>query len=142
MILVAWQRRFAASLGWTGGVLLAAAVIRLVLMALPQNEWERSVPPQPWLLLRNLPLMLQGPGVAALILRDASRHGDRGFAWMGTWILESFASYLPVILFVQAVLAVGMLMIPKTLAYLACARLVWRLYFAPSAIILRAGAQT
>lgn len=129
LVLIAWQRRFAKPLGLVGGVLLLAAIVRLGLMTLPQNDWNSSVPPQPWSLIRNLPLMLQGLGVAALILRDATRARDRAFQWIGVWILVSFAFYLPVILFVQLMPVLGMLMIPKTLAYLACAWIVFRYFF-------------
>ncbi|MBK8050454.1 MAG: DUF2807 domain-containing protein [Anaerolineales bacterium] len=83
-------------------------------MVPPANEWNNIVPPQPWSLVRNLPLMLQGLGVAYLILRDARTAHDRPFVWIGVSILVSYACYLPVILFVQQAPAVGMLMIPKT----------------------------
>jgi hypothetical protein len=63
--------------------------------------------------------MILGLGVAYLILRDATRLRDRTFRWIGVSILVSYACYLPVILFVQQAPALGMLMIPKTLAYLA-----------------------
>jgi hypothetical protein len=122
-----WQRRFHKPLGWFGWLLLGAAVVRLALMAFPQNEWNSAVPPQPWSLYRNLPLMVQGLGVAFLILRDAFAARDfvagrdRAFQWVGVMILVSYAFYTPVILFVQAVPAIGMLMIPKTLAYVAIA---------------------
>jgi hypothetical protein len=63
--------------------------------------------------------MVQGLGVAYLILRDARLAHDRTFEWIGAMILVSYACYLPVILFVQQVPAIGMLMIPKTMAYVA-----------------------
>jgi hypothetical protein len=58
-------------------------------------------------------------GVAYLILRDAREAGDRAFTWIGIMVLVSYACYIPVILFVQQVLTIGMLMIPKTMAYVA-----------------------
>jgi hypothetical protein len=88
-------------------------------MLLPVNEWNSVVPPQPWSTVRNLPLMLQGLGLAYLILRDARAAGDRTFTWIGISILVSYACYMPVIFFVQQVPIIGMLMIPKTLAYVA-----------------------
>jgi hypothetical protein len=104
---------------------LGAAVLRLILMLLPVNEWNSVVPPQPWSTVRNLPLMLQGLGLAYLILRDALAAGDRTFTWIGISILVSYACYIPVIFFVQQVPIVGMLMIPKTLAYVAIGFLVY-----------------
>jgi hypothetical protein len=63
--------------------------------------------------------MIQGLGLAYLILRDATRRHDRTFTWIGVSILVSYACYLPVILYVQKLPLLGMLMIPKTLAYVA-----------------------
>lgn len=129
VMVLLWQRRFHKPLGWFGWLLLGAAVVRLGLMVFPQNEWNNVVPPQPWSLYRNLPLMVQGLGVAFLILRDAFVARDRAFQWVGVMILVSYAFYTPVILFVQAVPAIGMLMIPKTLAYVAIAVLGYLSFF-------------
>ncbi len=126
LVLLAWAERFERPLGVIGWVLLLAAAARLVLMVPAANQWGSAVPPQPWSLVRNLPLMVQGLGVAALILWDAARTRDRLFTWVGVSILASYAFYLPVILFVQRAPLVGMLMIPKTLAYVAIALLAYR----------------
>jgi len=125
LMLFVWQRRFQKSLGWLGILLLAAAAVRLAVMVFPQNQWNSSVPPWNWSLARNLPLTIQGLGVAYLILRDASREKDRVFQWIGIMILVSFAFYIPVILFVQQAPMLGMLMIPKTMAYVAIAWLAY-----------------
>ena len=90
-------------------------------MALPQNAWESVVPPQPWSTIRNVPLMVLGLGTAYLILRDAIATHDRTFTWIGAMILVSYACYAPVIFFVQQNPMIGMLMIPKTMAYVAIA---------------------
>lgn len=126
LILLVWQDRFDRSLGWFGVLLLVMAALRLVLMIPAVNQWNSVVPPQPWSLVRNAPLVVQGLGVAYLILRDAHTVRDRTFIWIGISILVSYACYLPVILFVQQVPLVGMLMIPKTLAYIAVAVLAYR----------------
>ncbi len=121
LTLMIWQRRYQKPYGWFGALLFAAAAFRLVIMLFPANEWNSVVPPQPWSLIRNAPLIIQGLGVAYLILRDSRAVGDRPFTWVGVMILLSYAFYLPVILFVQQVPTIGMLMIPKTLAYVAIA---------------------
>jgi len=121
LVLVVWSRRFDKPFGWFGVLLLAAGIIRLIYMGLPGNEWNSVVPPHPYSLYRNLFLMVQGLGVAYLILRDAMAQQDRTFLWIGICILISYAFYIPVILFVQQIPAIGMLMIPKTLAYVAIA---------------------
>jgi hypothetical protein len=125
-VLFIWKTRFGRPLGWFGYVLLAAAGIRLIVMIPAANEWNNVVPPQPWSFYRNLPLIIQGLGVAFLILRDARALHDRTFTWIGVMILASYAFYTPVILFVQEVPFVGMLMIPKTLAYVAIAIIGYR----------------
>jgi hypothetical protein len=126
LMLMAWRARFGQAYGWFGILLFAAAAVRLVLMALPQNEWGRAVPLQPWSTIRNIPLMVQGLGLAFLILRDALAARDRAFTGVGISILVSYACYMPVIFFVQRVPALGMLMIPKTMAYVAIAIIAYR----------------
>lgn len=126
LVLDTWRVRFHKQYGRFEYVLLAAAVVRLVVMALPQNAWESVTPPQPWSTIRNLPLMLLGLGAAALILRDARAVHDRPFFWIGVMILVSYACYAPVIFFVQQNPLIGMLMIPKTMAYLAIAVIAYK----------------
>lgn len=126
LMLVVWHMRFDKTYGWFGGLLFASAFVRFILMLPAQNDWNSAVPPQPWSLYRNLPLVVLGLGVAYLMLRDAVARGDRTIVWIGGMILVSYAFYTPVILFVQTVPAVGMLMIPKTLAYLVMAFVGYR----------------
>jgi hypothetical protein len=128
-----WRLRYNKPLGIAGWFLLALGVFRLIIMLFPQNEWSSVVPPQPWGLIRNLPLIIMGLGVMILILRDAYRTQDRPFKWIGWCILASYAFYTPVILWVQQVPMLGMLMIPKTLAYVAIAVIAYRaLYTRPA----------
>jgi hypothetical protein len=119
IMLGLWRERFQRKFGWFEYLLLAAGFLRLAIMLLPGNQWNNVVPPQPMSTLRNLPLIVQGLGVAYLILRDAGKVKDRAFQWIGAMILVSYACYIPVILFVQQSPLIGMLMIPKTLAYVA-----------------------
>jgi len=126
LILFVWRTRFDRAFGWFEYGLLVAAALRLGLMLLPANDWNSTVPPQPWSTVRNLPLMVQGLGVAYLILRDAQRNGDTTFMWIGVMILVSYACYIPVVLRVQRAPMLGMLMIPKTVAYLVIGCLGYR----------------
>ncbi len=128
-VLFIWQERYQQPLGWFGWLLVGSAFVRLAVMALPGNQWNAVVPPQPMSLVRNLFLTISGLGVAYLILRDAARNDDRVFTWIGISILVSYAFYIPVILFVQTVPLVGMLMIPKTLAYVAIALIAYQNLF-------------
>ena len=121
LVLMIWHKRFKKPYGWLGLLLFAAALVRLVIMAFPQNQWNRTVPLWGWSMARNLPLLLQGLGVAYLILRDAAVLKDRTFTKIGWMIIASYTFYTPVILFIQRVPMLGMLMIPKTMAYVAIA---------------------
>ena len=122
MLLVdIWHLRFKKPLGFFGWFLLAAGIARLVILLFPQNAWGQVVAPYDWSLLRNSLLVIQGVGVTVLILRDAIRAHDKPFIWIGAMIVVSFAFYAPVILWVQWVPLLGMLMIPKTCAYLVIA---------------------
>ena len=134
-----WRLRFHKPLGVAGWFLLATGVFRLIIMLFPQNDWSQVVPPQPWGLIRNIPLMILGLGVMILILRDAYRTNDRPFKWIGWMIAASYAFYTPVILFVQQAPMLGMLMIPKTLAYVAIAVIAYRaLYTQPEEVVTAA----
>lgn len=126
LMLMMWQARYQKPYGWFGALLFAMAGLRLLLMIPAANQWNSVTPPQPWSIIRNLPLMVLGLGVAFLFLRDARRTHDRPFIWVGGLIVLSYAMYTPVILFVQQAPIVGMLMIPKTLAYLGVALVLWR----------------
>jgi hypothetical protein len=134
LMLDVWRLRFNKKLGGFEYLLLAAAAVRLVMMALPVNEWGRIEPPLPWGIYRNIPLMIQGLGVMFLILRDARAAQDRTFGWIGAMILVSYAFYMPVILWSSQAPMLGMLMIPKTMAYVAIAVIAYRaLYTRPNA---------
>jgi hypothetical protein len=126
LMVVVWRLRFQKPLGWFGWFLLAAGLVRMAVMVFPQNEWWQVTAPYNWSLLRNSFLVIQGLGVMALILRDAVRSNDRSFCWIGIMIALSFLFYAPVILWVQWVPLLGMLMIPKTCAYLAVAMIAYK----------------
>ncbi len=126
LLVYIWRRRFDKPAGWFTNLLLAAGVVRLIMMALPGNDWGSVLPPQPMSLYRNLPLILQGAGAIGLVLVHAYRQRDVTFQWIGWMIVVSFGFYIPVILFAQEVPWLGLLMIPKTCAYLAVAFIAYR----------------
>ena len=119
LMLEVWRLRFHRRYGTFEYFLIIVGATRLYMLTLSVNEWWRVVPEQPWSTIRNIPLMIQGLGLAYLILRDAIANHDTTFRWIGISILVSYACYLPVILFVQQAPIIGMLMIPKTMAYVA-----------------------
>ena len=124
-----WRLRFRKPLGIAGWTLLGAGIVRLIIMAFPANHWEQIVPPYDWSLLRNALLVVQGVGVMILILRDAFRTDDTAFKWIGAMIALSYAFYAPVILWSAQIPMLGMLMIPKTCAYIAIAIIGYRALF-------------
>lgn len=129
LMLFAWRERFDKEFGLFEYVLLGAAAARFVIMIFPANAWNSSEPPQPWSTYRNIPLIITGLGVAYLILRDAIATRDKPFLWIGILIVVSYLCYMPVVFFVQRAPATGMLMIPKTMAYVAIAWIAFRALF-------------
>jgi hypothetical protein len=130
MILVdVWHLYFSKKMNWFAAILLATGIIRLVIMAMPGNEWGNVIPPQPMGIIRNIPLMIQGIGVMILIFIDAFKTNDATFKWIGAMIFTSYFFYTPVILFVDRAPLLGMLMIPKTLAYIAIAVIAYRAFY-------------
>ena len=70
-----------------------------------------------WGICRNIPFALLGILVIVLFYRSAKERGDEAFGWMWLTIVLSFGFYIPVVLWAEGVPMIGMLMIPKTCAY-------------------------
>ena len=94
---------------------LAAA--RVILCMMPQNRWLSASSPLSWGIYRNIPFALMGLLIIVLFYGSAKEHGDRAFRWMWLTIVLSFGFYIPVVLWADTVPMIGMLMIPKTCAY-------------------------
>jgi hypothetical protein len=99
---------------WTMQALLAA---RLIVMALPGNAWESGASPFAMGLFRNLFLILPGAVLAARFILDGRGFKDRSLTLVGWCMAASFACYAAVILLNDAFPMIGMLMLPKTVAY-------------------------
>lgn len=93
------------------------AVLRVALCAFPQNQWLTYHQPLLWGILRNIPFAIMGILLIVVFAQEAKRANDRVFRFMWLAITLSFLFYLPVVLFAEVFPLVGMLMIPKTLAY-------------------------
>lgn len=93
------------------------ALARIALCLMPQNAWTSAAPPLSWGIYRNIPFALLGALIVVLFFRSASEKQDRPFRFLWLTVVLSFACYIPVVLFADQVPAVGMLMIPKTCAY-------------------------
>ena len=93
------------------------AALRVALCAFPQNQWLTYHQPLLWGILRNIPFAVMGILLIVVFAQEAKRANDRVFRFMWLAITLSFLFYLPVVLFAEVFPLVGMLMIPKTLAY-------------------------
>ena len=95
----------------------ALAAMRIILCLMPQNEWLSAASPLSWGIYRNIPFTILGIMMIILFYREAKANSDTSFRWMWLAITLSFACYISVVLFSDAVPVTGMLMIPKTCAY-------------------------
>ncbi len=111
------KRRYGLHSRALTGAVYALAAARIGLCLFPQNAWLSANPPLSWGIWRNVPFALLGALVIVVFLRGARQAGDRAFRWMWLAIVLSFAFYIPVVLWADIVPLVGMLMIPKTCAY-------------------------
>lgn len=91
--------------------------LRIVLCLFPQNEWLSAASPLSWGIYRNIPFALLGLLIIVLFFKSAKENNDKAFRFMWLTIVLSFGFYIPVVLFADAIPLIGMLMIPKTCAY-------------------------
>lgn len=118
LLYYVWRQRY--HIEGRGGLTAAVYILaglRIVLCMLPQNQWLRADAPLSWGIYRNIPFALLGLLMIVLFYRSAARHKDRAFRWMWLTTVLSFAFYIPVVLWADAIPLIGMLMIPKTCAY-------------------------
>lgn len=118
LMVKVWKTRFDKNYSWFSYLLFGSGLVRLIIMLFPANEWGSISAPFEWVMYRNLPLMVLGFGVTYLFISSAIKEKDVTFKWIGIMIILSYAFYIPVILFAHLNPTIGMLMIPKTVAYL------------------------
>lgn len=93
------------------------AAVRVILCLFPQNEWTKQNASLTWGIYRNIPFALLGLLIIILFFQSARKQQDKTFRWMWLTIVLSFGFYIPVVLWADAIPLIGMLMIPKTCAY-------------------------
>ena len=118
LLYYVWRIRYHVQ----GGTALSACVcllaaLRIILCLFPQNEWTSADAPLSWGIYRNIPFVLLGVLIIVLFYKKTHETNDRAFRFMWLAIVLSFGFYIPVVLFADAVPMIGMLMIPKTCAY-------------------------
>ena len=95
----------------------ALALLRIVLCLMPQNAWTSPEAPLSWGIYRNIPFTILGILIIVLFYQSAKEKQDKPFRFLWLTVVLSFTFYIPVVLFADTVPVVGMLMIPKTCAY-------------------------
>lgn len=95
----------------------ALAGIRIALCMMPQNDWLSANAPLSWGIYRNIPFAVLGLLMIVLFYKSAKENNDTSFQWMWLTIVLSFGFYIPVVLWADVIPMIGMLMIPKTCAY-------------------------
>ncbi len=102
--------------GTTVAVYLLSA-LRIILCLFPQNRWLHADSPLSWGIYRNIPFALLGLLIILLFYKSAKEQKDKAFRYMWLTIVLSFGFYIPVVLWADRIPMIGMLMIPKTCAY-------------------------
>lgn len=118
LLYYVWRERYQVKgkQGVTVAVYLFSA-LRIVLCLLPQNEWLSETAPLSWGIYRNIPFTFLGILIIVLFYKSAKEQQDKAFKWMWLTIVLSFGFYIPVVLWADRIPLIGMLMIPKTCAY-------------------------
>ena len=98
-------------------IIWVSAAIRVVLCLFPQNNWFQPEGSPAWGIYRNVPFAVTGLCLVILFFLSGNV-GGYGLWLMGIAIIISFACYFPVVLWGKKKPMVGMLMMPKTMAYI------------------------
>lgn len=118
LLYYVWRLRY--KIEGKNGITLAIyllSITRIILCLFPQNGWTSINAPLSWGIYRNIPFALLGILIIILFYKSEKENNDKSFRFMWLTIVLSFAFYIPVVLFADTIPLVGMLMIPKTCAY-------------------------
>ncbi len=127
--LYAW-RTFELEWDWKMWLLVALAIIRLGIIFLPQNDWGNMH--SPWKFYRNIPFVLQGAGIVWLFFTHAAKltpPRDRWIRNVAWGIIISFACYIATLIGTWWQPIWGVIMVPKTIAYIYVAVMLYKLEF-------------
>ena len=98
-------------------IIWISAIARIVICMFPQNNWCTDEGNMKLSIIRNAVFAVTGIGVIILYLISGNTNGYH-MARMAVAIIISFGCYIPVTLFSKTKPKVGLLMIPKTCAYM------------------------
>lgn len=117
MLYHVWQLRYKKKSTPLTACIYILAICRVALCLFSQNLWLSMDAPLSWGIYRNIPFAILGLIIIILYFKNAGRNQDNTFRFMWLAITLSFAFYIPVVLFADKIPIIGMLMIPKTCAY-------------------------
>ena len=98
-------------------IIWISAIVRIVICLFPQNNWCTDEGNMKLSVIRNSVFAVTGIGVIILYLISGNAYGYH-LTRMVAAIIISFGCYIPVTLFSKTKPKVGLLMIPKTCAYM------------------------
>lgn len=101
--------------------------LRIGLCLLPQNAWLTYRQPLLYGILRNVPFAVMGVLIMVLFAQESRRTEDAAFRYLPLAVGLSFGFYLPVVLLSGVLPVIGILMIPKTLAYVWVIWMGWKI---------------
>ena len=136
LLYYVWRKRY--EIKGRAGLIAAVyglAAARVILCMMPQNQWMSASAPLSWGIYRNIPFALMGLLIIVLFYRSAKERSESAFRWMWLTIVLSFGFYIPVVLWADVNPLIGMLMIPKTCAY------VWTVLIGYNAMKAETGKQ-
>ena len=99
-----------------GSAVYALALIRVILCAMPQNNWLENGGSVVWGIIRNVPFVALGVIIVCLFFR--TRKDIPAFRPVWLLVSLSFLFYIPVALAAPLLPILGMLMLPKTVCYM------------------------
>ena len=94
----------------------ALALIRIILCAMPSNEWFESSSSYLWGIIRNIPFVIMG--IIFIIISYKWCKKDTYFKYTYLLVSLSFVFYLLTVLVAPFVSIMGLMMLPKTVCYI------------------------
>lgn len=118
LLFFIWRKKYEIKEKGLSIAVLGLAVVRLVLIAFPQNLWFTAETSYMWGIYRNIPFAIMGIIIIVIFYMQSKKSHVKDFRFIALAVLLSFAFYVPVVLLASTQPLVGMLMMPKTVAYL------------------------
>lgn len=118
LLYYVWRTRYKIEgKKWATASVYLLSAARVILCIFPQNKWLSADAPLSWGIYRNIPFAILGLLIIVLFYKSTKENKDKEYRFMWLTIVLSFGFYIPVVLWADVIPAIGMLMIPKTCAY-------------------------